>query len=274
MKYLVGWDKFNGHCFHASLDWQKERGEKKGVKTGSIIYQYVQAITKLFNSITHPNETDAIALPILFLIKHGIELLMKNFILEAHAYHLRYVEELKGEDFKASLEKKQRAVSGLGHKLAGLLALLNEDFKQFGEEMQKKHGLDVSAWLQEMSIYGASEYDKESNYEVARKRVFANDGNSTINFFDLMSDFAELFNKVDPYDSAFKYQTSKKGAATLGGVDKVNIELLVCYFVEISGAHLEFREFLADFIDYDQWLDELGDDFGPEEDWAIVTSAD
>ena len=267
MKYLVDWDKFNGHYFHANLDWQKEKGEegkKGGIKTSSIIYQYVQAITKLFNSITHPNETDAIALPILFMIKHGIELGMKNIILTVCAYHLFYIEKLRGEDFKSRLDAKQKAVSNKGHNLTELLALLNEDFAEFRVQVEKEYGINMSSWLQNVPVFETFD-DNKSNCQVAKERVFVGDNADKINFLDVLSDFAELFNKIDPYDSAFKYQTLKKGEAALGGVGKINIELLVCYFVEISYVLSYFEEPFADFFhDYDQWLNEFEEYLGPE----------
>lgn len=268
MKYLGDWNKFDGHRFHANLGWQKEKddgGGKGGIKSGSIIYHYVQSTTKLFNSITRPGETDAVALPILFMIKHGIELGMKHIILKVCTYHLYYIEEARGEDCKSRFKAKQETVLNKGHRLHALLALLNEDMLEFSSQMQMQYSFEISTSLQDVPIYDAGEYDEASNYELARKRVFPGGGISSINFFELMAEFVELFNKIDPFDSAFKYQTSKKGDATLGGVDNVNIELLVCYFVEISSVFSNFEDPLAGFFhDYEQWQDEFREYYGSE----------
>lgn len=208
--------------FYSHIGWQKESSNNK-IKF--YFQSYSESCERLYDSILDGNHSDSIIFPFLFMIRHSLEIGMKELIFE-----LKYIRTKKYEDS----HKKTFGAKSKGHDLLNLSKSLCTELKEF----DKYFDIDIYSVLKNITIGIQSNYTFEkiektnsSEIENYMYETFKNDKND---FFEFLKEIVEMFDCIDKYNDVFRYSTTQKGEVNLYDIKSINISLIYGCFLAVK----------------------------------------
>ncbi|MBF0171326.1 MAG: hypothetical protein HQK87_09625 [Nitrospinae bacterium] len=253
-KHLENWHKFSGSKFELQLNWMRRPISANGeeaVTLGNIAYCYNEAIEKLFDAVDMQGNMDAIGLPLLLLVKHAVEIGMKNIIYEVHLRELVYGDSLwkRYDEIEDGMNRKREKISGKKHDLVKLYsALLNQL-----EVVREKTGVDLRTVMNESSyaIIQASR-DESCNCAKVCGNGLKEKLGKQLPFFEILAELCHLFSAdLDPEDCAFKYDVTLKNSPSLKiqGDGCIDVAMVVCHYLQISIYLYDIQELLMEVFE-------------------------
>jgi len=254
-KHLNGWDVPTGSRFELQLNWMKKPISSSGdeaVEFRNIVYQYNEAIERLFNSIDKYENADVIGLPLMFLVKHALEIGMKHMILSTYLREIIYGENLRGNyiEIGKKMTLKKKKVNNLKHDLKKLY----EEMMVCFESLKQKTDVDLESEFMSINYHNCISGKKDGDNNVNRKcmELFGSKLNTPLPYFEILNELCELIKSLDEYDSAFKYDLTQQNQPALNvhGDQCINLALVVCHYWQIAYPLYGIEDALFEIFEY------------------------
>lgn len=214
---------------YAHLGWQKDTNNEVTYYFSS----YCETCERIYNTILDDNDSDAIIFPLLFLMRHTLELGMKELTFK--------LKNTRTKDYEKNY-MNVFGTKGKGHDLNKLYDSLLCEIKCFDESMET----NLEKTLKNISI-GIKNTKAQNNTEKIEHYMYQCFKDEKNDFFEFLKEFVDMLHQTDKYSFSFRYSTDKKNYKNLENIKSINISLIYGMFIQLIPI-LDVKNFEETFL--------------------------
>lgn len=228
--FLEEYSKEIDGFIYSHLEWQKNDNSEITFYFSS----YCEVCERIYNSILDGNDSDAIILPLLFLIRHTVEIGIKEL-----TFKLKY---LRTTDYEKSYDNVF-GTKGKGHNLQKLYDSLVCEIKCFDEFKES----NIEKELENITIGIKKDNTSNTNIDNIENYMYESFKDDKNNLFEFLKEFVNMLHNIDTSSFTFRYSTDKKDNKSLNTIKSVNISLIFGLFLQLVPV-LDVKNFEETFL--------------------------